>query len=87
MSSLGKRLKRIRESKKLSISEVARAIGVSPSTYREWEYGREMKGEPYMKLAEIFGISLVKLMTGKDTEIEKELIEIERHVKNIRSFL
>ena len=85
--SLGERLRTLRTEKKLSISEVARHVGVSVSTYRDWEYGKEIKGEPYLKLATLLNVNLTYLLTGKDSEVFKELEEIESIVKNIRLFL
>ncbi len=40
-----------------------------------------------MLLAEMFEVGLVRLMTGKENDIESELAEIEKRVKNIRSLL
>lgn len=85
--TLGSRLKELREKRNLTVSHVAKAVAVSPSTYRDWEYGRVIKGEPYIKLAEIFEVSLTYLMTGKKLEIEEHLAEISNHVKLIKSFL
>lgn len=84
---LGDRLKELRVSRNLAVSQVAEMLGVSPSTYREWEYGREIKGEPYMKLASIFNIGLNELLTGRRNHVEYELIKLEECIKNIRSFL
>lgn len=42
MEKLSERLKKLRFEKKISINEVARRIGVSPSTYRTWENGAEV---------------------------------------------
>lgn len=67
MEPMGKRLRRLREGKNLSISEVSRMTKIPISTYREWEYGREIKGEPYLKLAEVFGVTLHELITGLPT--------------------
>lgn len=85
--TLGERLRKMRVKRKLSISEVARHVGVSVSTYRAWEYGREIKGEPYLKLAELFSVNLAYLITGKESEALEQLCEVERLVKNIRLFL
>lgn len=87
MSEFGKRLLRLRLQKDLSISEVAKRMEISPSTYREWEQGRQIKGEPYEKLARLFGVSLSELLTGKKPELEIYLEEIERSIKNIRYLL
>lgn len=85
--SLGERLRSLRVKRKLSISEVARHVGVSVSTYRDWEYDREIKGEPYLKLAKLLDVNLSYLLTGKESEILDQLNQIEDIVKSIRLFL
>lgn len=72
------RLKMYREAKGLKVREVAKFIGVSVSTYRDWEYGRSIKGEPYQKLAEIYGVSLHQLLTGKPASPKSIFEQIER---------
>lgn len=67
METMGERLKRLREGKNLSISEVSRMTKIPISTYREWEYGREIKGEPYAKLAAVFNVTIHELITGEST--------------------
>ena len=59
--SFSRSLKQFRESANLSQREVARRIGVNESTYRQWEYGTTISGEPYPKIAEAFGITLDEL--------------------------
>ncbi|MCP4912457.1 MAG: helix-turn-helix transcriptional regulator [Oligoflexia bacterium] len=87
METFGDRLKRLRVSKGSSISDVSNHIFVSPSTYRDWENGREIKGEPYIKVAEYFNVSLNYLLTGQELKIEEALNEVEKHIRIIRSFL
>jgi transcriptional regulator with XRE-family HTH domain len=65
MEMFASRLRRLREQKQLSIKDIAKAAGVPTSTYREWEYGRLIKGEPYPKLAGVLGVSLHELLTGQ----------------------
>jgi transcriptional regulator with XRE-family HTH domain len=65
MDSFNIRLKRIREERNLSIKEIASRVGVPVSTYREWEYGRAIKGEPYVKIAEALGVGVYELLTGE----------------------
>ncbi len=62
--TFGQRLKRLRLQSGLTISETAEAVGVSPSTYREWEYGRAIRGEPYAKIALTFRVTLSELLLG-----------------------
>ncbi len=92
--NLGERIKKAREDKKLTVSHVARKIGVSQSTYRDWEYGREIKGEPYIKIAEALGVSLTYVLGVRKTATEDtikeigELIEkLQNHVNILRSNL
>lgn len=87
MSEFGKRLEKLRIREGLSVSEVARHISVSTSTYREWEYGRQIKGEPYEKLASILNVSLNELLTGKKLKLEIQISQIEEAVKNIKALL
>lgn len=63
--TFGQRLKRLRLQAELGIGEAAKAIGVSPSTYREWEYGRAIRGEPYAKIALAFDVTLSELLLGE----------------------
>ncbi|MBK8201501.1 MAG: helix-turn-helix transcriptional regulator [Bdellovibrionales bacterium] len=84
---LGDRLRRLRLDRDLSIEEVARGLGISSSTYREWENGRAIRGEPYVKMRDFFQVSLEELMTGKKGDQEKilgEIDTIERHINVIR---
>jgi DNA-binding XRE family transcriptional regulator len=40
MEQLANRLQRLRNENGLTIAQVSKAINVSASTYRDWEYGR-----------------------------------------------
>ena len=84
--AFSERLKRLRLHNALSIRDVASALGVSPSTYRAWEYGVQIKGEPYVALAKVFQVGLLELLTGESPEIESHLKIIEKSVQSIRNF-
>ncbi len=87
---LGARLRFLRAKRNLPVQYVADFVGVAPSTYREWEEGRAIRGEPYDKLREVFGVSWAELMTGVEIDphgILQRLNEIEEHVKRIRDLL
>tara|TARA_B110000908_G_C10095609_1_gene376145 strand:- start:303 stop:590 length:288 start_codon:yes stop_codon:yes gene_type:complete len=91
---IGKKLHELRKKNNLSISECAKKIGVSPSTYRDWEYGRAISGEPYIKIATLFSISLSELfgLNKRDTVeaidlIEHRIYELLNDVKNTKSLL
>jgi transcriptional regulator with XRE-family HTH domain len=84
-----KRLIAFRKNRRLTISEVAERIEVPLTTYREWEYGRAIRGEPYVRLAEVFGVTLYELLTGENPtsqskDILKLLNEIENQQKSLR---
>lgn len=84
--SFGKRLKEKRLALNLSVSFIANEIGVSASTYSDWENGRQIRGEEhYIKICEALSISLTELITGKkNIKLEQSLIAIENIVKTIR---
>lgn len=77
LEKFGHRLRRLRIERNLSIEEVARNIGISSSTCRKWENGRSIRGEPYVKMRDLFKVSLEELMTGYQGNPVKVLGEIE----------
>lgn len=88
MDTLSKRLKHYRENQNLSIRDVAAIVKVSPSTYRGWEFGAEIKGgEAYVILAKLYNVSLGHLLTGKTSSLEIQLEVIERAIKVLRAEL
>lgn len=83
----GARLKILRTKAKLSAESVARAIEISPSTYREWENGRAITGFPYKNLAITLGVSMSYLLEDtslKSNEIHKAIDQIDLAVKKLR---
>lgn len=88
METLSVRLKRLRVTNGLAVKEVAEKIGVPLTTYREWENGRKILGEPYIDLANIFGVSVYELIAGEQKSsaelrisfeiIEKELLNLKQ---------
>lgn len=56
-------LQRMRRKAGLDQHDVADALGVAISTYRNWEYGyREIKSDSLIKLSELFGCSVDDLL-------------------------
>jgi transcriptional regulator with XRE-family HTH domain len=87
MEKLGVRMKKIRQTKRLSVKEAAKRAGVAASTYREWEYGRAIRGEPYVNIAKALEVSLHELLTGKRTEpfgVYQKLRVIEQTCEQLR---
>jgi transcriptional regulator with XRE-family HTH domain len=85
MEAIAKRLKRLRLNKGLSLKQVAEELQISPSTYRDWEYGKAIQGEPYVALAEVMGVSLMELMTGKINQHQDLLEGLQRLEENVKS--
>ena len=81
-------IKSRREEQNLKVKEVAQAIGVAESTYREWENGRKIQGEPYLKISQVLHISIGDLLGVSKREVLQELFlhieTLEKHVKNLR---
>ena len=83
MSTLSTRLKSYRVQKRLTMKQVASAINVPVTTYREWEYGRIIRGEPYVALAKVFEITVYELLTGVKSDkrtVTQEIIAIKTHI-------
>lgn len=79
MKTLGDRLKTFRKNKNLSAREVASQVGVSVSTYRDWENGRSINGEPYSKLADALGVHVLEVLEGRQPgSIYVDLLDMEK---------
>lgn len=74
MEAIGNKLEKFRKKKNITLKEMARRIGVPVSTYRDWEYGREIKGEPYLKIAAVLNISLYELLGSESIKSSKGII-------------
>ena len=93
METIGERMKKIRLQKRLSVSDVAMSAQIPISTYREWENGRQIKGEPYEKIAAALNVSLNELITGKSPKaadvlnkiqiLEKVCLELRKDLETI----
>jgi transcriptional regulator with XRE-family HTH domain len=81
METMSKKLRRLREERKLSQKQVSEHISVPVSTYRDWEYGREISGEPYTKLAEIFGVGLHEILGLESSKNSQDLLESIKSLK------
>jgi transcriptional regulator with XRE-family HTH domain len=85
---LGARLRQLRLAKGLTVVEVAERVGVATSTYREWEYGRAIRGEPYLKLCEVLGVTVWELISGSKVVRSKALREIDKleyHLQQLKT--
>ena len=76
METFAQRITKRRISLGLTQKELASALGVPLSTYKEWEYGRRVQGERvYVKLSEVLEISLRTLFTGEPQDEKSDLIK------------
>ena len=78
-----KNLKMLRERKGNSVAEMAKNLGISVSTYREWEYGRKILGEPYLEIAIILDVGLNELFENQNNEY----LEVREAIKAVKKSL
>ena len=84
---LGLRLRRLREHRKLTAAKMANALGVAPTTYREWEKGRGLIAPPFLKMSEVLAVSVTELLSGQKATLDdpiERLREIEQMVREVR---
>lgn len=88
METIGQRIKNRRLECEISLKELSDKASIPLSTLREWEAGRQIKGEPYEKIARALEMSLVELLTGHKPKHRELLIKIHqievscREIKN-----
>lgn len=90
MDTIHARLKRYRQQRGLTIQEVSSRTGIPASTYKEWENGRQIRGEPYLLLAEVYQVSIQELITGqknKSTSLLARFDALEAELQNIKTEL
>lgn len=80
------RLKHFRIQAGLSQRQAAKKIGVPESTYRDWEYGSAIMGEPYLDIAKAFRVTLNELFGLHDHQKNLAGEEIEKIISDLQSF-
>jgi len=76
MATFAQRITNLRQKRGLTQRNVAEALEIPLSTYKEWEYGRRIQGEEvYVRLAEIFEVSLKTLLTGQEQQTRDDILE------------
>jgi transcriptional regulator with XRE-family HTH domain len=64
---------KLRDKKGYKDSDVARITGITKSTFSDWKSGRSCpKNDKLQKIAEMLGVTVDYLMTGKEIEKERE---------------
>ncbi len=66
--SIGKKIRDLRLQKRMKMTEVAKLIEVSVSTYRDWEYGRKIPAKYIGKIATALSASIGDLTGEKSTD-------------------
>ena len=65
---------KLRDSKGLRDSDVAKQTGITPSTFSDWKKGKSTpNAEKQRKIAALFGVSVEYLATGNDVANETEI--------------
>lgn len=82
------RLKRLRDKRKWTKVQAAKAIGITPGAYGNYEYGnREPNIETLMKISNVFEVSTLYLLEGKktfeDLSIEDQTRLRKEHLENL----
>lgn len=89
-NEFGKRIKSLRLEKGFTIKDVSQEIGVAVTTYREWENGRAVSGFRYLKLAQLYNITVYELLGFQhhnSTYFNEQLLKIEDILKEIKTNL
>ena len=76
MNTLGERLQKALDDKKLSWSKASTMIGLSPQAPSKWKKGQIGK-ETLEKLAELLEVDVGWLLTGKDAGVFEPLVTVE----------
>lgn len=88
--NLGERLRQLRMEKAQSLKEIAGQLGVSLTTYREWEEGRRVPAEYLPNLANIHSVSITALLgleNEAELELKRALSQFESGIKLLRQAL
>ena len=78
MNKIGDRIRKLRISKRMTQGELAKELGVSPSTVGMYEQGRRQPdGEMLIKLCEIFSVTADSLLGVSEEPLEAtEIIKV-----------
>ncbi len=85
MEGFNHRLKKFRLQAKLSQRQAAKKIGVPESTYRDWEYGNAILGEPYPRIVQAFNITLNELFGLSDEPPETADKKVDKIISELQS--
>ena len=79
---------KLRDSKGTKDADVAKATGITKSTFSDWKSGRSQpKKEKLQKIAEFFGVTVDYLMTGNEDSKKEESPFTARDERDIKKSL
>ena len=79
---------KLRDEKNLTDSDVAKATGITKSTFSDWKSGRSKpKNDKLQKIADYFGVTIGYLTTGKDDTEKKETTLTPKDERDIEKIL
>ena len=79
---------KLRDEKNLKDSDVAKATGITKSTFSDWKSGRSKpKNDKLQKIADYFGVTIGYLTTGKDDTEKKETTLTPKDERDIEKIL
>lgn len=86
MAKFGEKLRKIRALKQLTQSEMASKIGLTPSSYSNWELGkRKPRINKIKKVADVLGVPVSYLTDDKEIDlsqsIEEQIIDSNNEIK------
>lgn len=70
--AVGNRLRQLRIEKNMLAKDVAKIVGVLPSTYSRWEKGSNSPHKYIEKLSQIFNVSTDFILKGEESEADKQ---------------
>lgn len=70
--AVGNRIRQLRIEKNMLAKDVAKIVGVLPSTYSRWEKGSNSPHKYIEKLSQIFNVSTDFILKGEESEADKQ---------------
>lgn len=88
---ISEKIKKRRFELGLTAKDVAMQLNVAESTYRDWENGRKIQGEPYVQLSKILNLPLASLFgieqSSEVIQLKMDIDQLSEQVNSIRSRL
>lgn len=86
MSEISSRIDNLLTDKKLKRIDLVRGTGIGESTIRAWIKGSVPSADAVVKVAKYLGVSVEWLITGKETDNQKEINISNEEMKLVKIF-